>query len=91
MKSSRIFKRLGKTRTGRLAVSNQDCLDRTVAFFHQVKRPAEDRNEHLRVIQPQLMKNRGVEVAAIVTVLHGSIADFIGFAVSHAALDAAAR
>src|SRR5438105_8418619 len=52
--------------------------------------PAENGNIHFLMVQPQLVKDGRVEVAAIVRVLHCPLADLVGCAVHYAALHSAA-
>ena len=58
-------------------VSGQDRFDWTIAFFYEMESPAENRDRHLFIVQSQLVKNRGVQVAAIVRILNRAVADLV--------------
>ena len=69
--------------------SGDDLLDRS-AFFDQAHGSSKAFDFHLLMVKPELMKNRGVQVAIVMWRIDGLVADFVRAAVNYAALDAAA-
>ena len=78
-------------KTESMPALRENRLNGTIAFLHQMKGSAEHRDLHLPVVEAQLVKDRGVKIAAVVRIRHGAIAHLVGFAVRDPALDAAAR
>src|SRR5438876_1213660 len=62
------------TTTGRLT---QDVGDRPLALFHQLHRPPEGVELHLLVIEPELPQDRRVQVAVVMAVFDGLVADAV--------------
>src|SRR6185437_2493581 len=70
--------------------SSHDLRDRPIAVFDELHGAAEDADFHLAVVEAKLPEKGGVEIAVVVGMIDGSVADFVGGAVDGAAFDTAA-
>ena len=63
--------------------SAQDVGDGAVAFFHEVEGPAVGCEIHLLIVQAHQAENRRLQIADVMRILHGLVANLVGRALDH--------
>src|SRR3954453_1043465 len=84
--ATRTISRIG-ARMNRLG---QDCIDRPVAFLHELHCAADDADFHFLKVESELMHDRRVKVAVIVAVFDRLVTDIVGGAMNCSTLHATA-